>query len=61
MKPKLALFTYIIAGVLCAATTKSFAADPPIAGTQVPFNGIVSGNIYSTTPVDECHLLIEAT
>jgi len=61
MKSIPALFTYIVAGVLCAATAKSFAADPAVAGTQVPFNGIVSGNIVSTTPIDECHLLNEAT
>ena len=32
---------------------------PAAADTQVPFNGIVSGNIISTTPLDECHLLID--
>ncbi len=35
------------------------APTPAAADTQVPFNGIVSGNIISTTPLDECHLLIE--
>src|SRR6266542_2262104 len=34
---------------------------PAAADTQVPFNGIVSGNIISTTPLDECHLLFDDT
>ena len=40
--------------VFVAATTPASARD------QVPFNGIVSGTIISTVPLDECHVLIEA-
>jgi hypothetical protein len=40
--------------VFVAATTPASARD------QVPFNGIVSGTIISTVPLDECHVLSEA-
>jgi hypothetical protein len=30
-----------------------------VASDRVPFNDIVSGNIISTTPLDECQLLID--
>src|SRR5207253_1633712 len=36
------------------------AATPASARDQVPFNGIVSGTIISTVPLDECHVLSEA-
>src|SRR5437899_10205013 len=36
------------------------AATPASARDQVPFNGIVSGTIISSVPLNECHVLIEA-
>jgi hypothetical protein len=47
------LFLACFAAVFTSATTSVSARD------QVPFNGIVSGTIISTMPVDECHVLIE--
>jgi hypothetical protein len=47
------LFLACFAAVFTSATTPVSARD------QVPFNGIVSGTIISTVPVDECHVLIE--
>jgi hypothetical protein len=42
------------ATVLISATTPVSARDP------VPFNGVVSGTIISTVPLDECHVVSEA-
>ncbi|PYK47339.1 MAG: hypothetical protein DME20_12330 [Verrucomicrobia bacterium] len=48
------LFLACFAAVFISATTPASARD------QVPFNGIVSGTIISTVPLDECHVLSEA-
>ena len=46
--------------VTCFAAVFISATTPVSATDMVPFNGTVSGNIISTTPLDECHLLSEA-
>jgi len=43
----------------CFAAVFISAATPATAGEMVPFKGTVSGNIISTTPLDECHLIID--
>jgi hypothetical protein len=43
----------------CFAAVFISAATPATAGEMVPFNGTASGNIISTTPLDECHLLTD--
>jgi len=43
----------------CFAAVFISAATPATAGEIVPFKGTVSGNIISTTPLDECHLIID--
>jgi hypothetical protein len=48
----------VVPCLLCGSVTS--ATTPVSARDQVPFNGIVSGTIISTVPVDECHVLIEA-
>src|SRR5467141_2031232 len=55
-----------VAGLLIPLFLACFAVEPILAPTpasardQVPFNGIVSGAIISTVPLDECHVLSEA-
>ena len=44
----------------CFAAVFASAAAPAIAGDTVPFNGIVSGTIISSVPLDECHTLSAA-
>ncbi len=44
----------------CFAAVFISATPPAAASDMVPFNGTVSGNIISTTPVDECHVLSDA-
>jgi hypothetical protein len=44
----------------CLAAVFISAPASAVAGEMVPFNGIVSGTIISTVPLDECHLLSEA-
>ena len=43
--------------LVCFAAVFISATNPATARDMVPFNGTVSGNIISTTPVDECHVL----
>jgi hypothetical protein len=43
----------------CIAAVFISATTPAAASEMVPFNGTVSGNIISTTSLDECHLLID--
>ena len=44
----------------CLAAVFTTATTPVSARDQVPFNGIVSGTIISSVPLNECHVLIEA-
>jgi len=58
MKTKQSILSYVAACLVAAAmisvTTSASARD------QVPFRGVVSGSVISTTPLDECHVLNEA-
>jgi len=44
----------------CFAALFIPATTPASARDLVPFNGIVSGTIISTVPLDECHVVSEA-
>ena len=44
----------------CFATVLISATTPVSARDHVPFNGVVSGTIISTVPLDECHVVSEA-
>jgi hypothetical protein len=57
MKTKQSILSYV-AGSLVAAMIS--ATTPASARDQVPFKGVVTGSVFSITPLDECHLLNEA-
>ena len=58
MKTKQSILHYVAASLVAAAMIS--VTTPASARDQVPFRGVVSGSVISTTPLDECHQLNEA-
>ena len=58
MKTKQSILSCMAASVVAA--TMISVTTPASARDQVPFRGVASGSVISTTPLDECHVLNEA-
>ena len=59
MKITLISLSLVIAGILTAISLP--AQEPAAPATELPFNGTVSGNIISSTPLDECYVSNDVT